>query len=652
MFKINTTFRTLFLIACLFLIGCSYNFSEDNFIDLEEPSLEGVSIQLNPFNVGDTINVEKRLTFTVTKRSNQFAISTEIFIGDKRIGSASNIDTGDFTIRPNLYNDGQHTIRVVHKFTSGSGSLAEQLQGETIIVEKGFQFVINREPSPPPAITSAIIENGSISLSWKNDPNLEYVNAFIKLQFPGSERRIPISAAILEGGSYIDTYTILFPFNSNGEAKRDRSRVTYSILLESEFEEINGQGATLAHDPAWLDISLSFVDIENYSISWPKHPLYANFDSYRISVRSNFFNDAQAFSASTQGGTQLIDEPYFFGIDHFGTLLPETNSGPSIPSYNYKPRFDESTFRTIPNWDTYFGKDFIFNPSTQRYYLLALEGNALGSNSGITLFEYSLDMELINKEVIFEIEPLSYFLSFAMKMDPISNNFYVNYGFTKENVRSSFAVELDKFNLSKLKEFSGPQFMELRGNILKTINSQTKTLTLTNIDTDEILYSLDIQGASNTANVSYLSDDGRYFYLDTETENAVYKIGNNGLTKSVDLIDPPYYRVSAVDLHDDQFYYASTNNEVKIIDLQSGLTTTTISYIAGNNSRSVTYDPLSNKILLTQGEVAYTFDLSSGKNSQFYYESDKRTNGPGGDYYLWLTNNKLIHSKGIHVDLK
>jgi len=655
MIKINSANSTLLLIVSLFFLGCSYNFSDDNFINLAAPSIDGVSILLDPFNDGDTINVDKKLSFSINKRPNQFAISTEIFLDDKRIASTSNVDSGEFTVRPRLYEDGEHTLRIVHVFTSGTGSLAEQLQQEAISVEKEYPFIINRHPSAPPTITSAIIENGSITLAWKNDANVEYVNAYIKAQFPAAERRIPISAAMLAEESYIDTYTVLFPLDSNREPKRDRSRVTYSIVFESEFEEINGQGASLAHDPAWLDVSLSFVDLEHYSISWPQHPLYANFDSYSISVRPDYHNDAQVISASTQGGTHVIDEPYFFGVQHFGTLFPDTNYDPYIPSYNYEPRLDETTFQMLPILDQYNGVDFIFNPSTLHYYLLAVERTD-NATWQLNIFEYGTDMELINKKVVFVYD--SYFnpYLFSMKMDPLSHNFYVDYLYENQNSQIvAVSTELDKFTLSTVREFSdqgssGTQLLQLRGSILKTYNYQTKVLTLTNVETNESFYSTTIQGSIIYFG-SYLSDDGKYLYLKHDIEDAIYKIENNSLDKRIDFVTPPF-NIFSVDIYDGLLYYVSTSNTIEVVDLASGQTTTTLNYTGGYNNRSMDYDPLSNKLLLSQGEYAYVFDLNSGKISGFPFEGDKINNWPGNDYYLWLTNNKLMYSKGIYVDIE
>ena len=647
------TLRVLIASFCISFLGCSYNFSDDNYINLEEPNIDGVSIVLNSFNNRDTINVDKLLSYTINTQPNQYGIATEILLDNKRIASSSNSSSGEFTVRPSLYDDGEHTIRIVHVMSSGTGSIAEQQQLETITAFKDFQFTINRKPSPPPTITNARIENGSILLEWQNNDNTEFISAYISLQFPDYEMRMPISREILELGSFIDTYTVLFPLDSNRPEREDRSMVTYAIVFVSEYEEIYGEGATLEHDPSWIAVTMSFVDLEQYSVTWPKHPLYANFDSYLVSIRTDWSTEAYTFSASTQGGSELVDTPYSFGADYFGTLFPETDYDPYIPSYNFKPILDENSFKQIQNIDEYFGMDFIYNPSTQRYYLLAMENNAVGSNRGITIFEYSMDFDLIKKTVLFDQGSLREVRAIKFELDPNSNNFYLDIIYRGEDFQLVYqTMELDKNNLGILRKYSAENItsFQLRGNILKMWDYQTRTLTLTNVDTNTTFYTY-TNLSSNATSISYLSNNGKYIYIRQDVDYDIYQIENNNVTKSVDLVDPAY-STNSMSIHEDQLYYATTGNSVKVIDLVTTQTTATLNYEAGNNNRSVAYDSFSNKILLTQAEVCYMFDLNSGASSRFSYESDKGNIGPGDDYFLWLTNGKLIHSKGIYVDIE
>ncbi|HDZ06142.1 hypothetical protein LCGC14_0128880 [marine sediment metagenome] len=625
---------------------------------MEGPNTDDITVTLNSFTEGDTINIDRRMYYTINALPEQFGFATEVLLDNKRISSNSQSNSGEFTVQPSFYEDGEHTIRIVHELSSGTGSIAEQLQMERITVFKDFKFIIKREPSQPPSITSVITENGSIRVSWENRGDLDYKDAYLSIQFPEYESRIPITEEFLDQENYIDTYTVLFPLDTNRPEREDRSNVTYSIIFTSEYVELIGEGSTLQHDPSWITITMSFVDIEHYRLTWPQHPLYANFGSYEVYLRTDWSSEAYNFSASTQGGSELVDAPYSFGADYFGSLFPETDYDPYIPSYNFKPILDEASFGLIPNIDQYFGQNFIFNPSTQRYYLIAAESNAVGSNQGISIFEYSQDFNLINKTVLYHRGSLNQVNALGFELDPISNNFYLEIIHRGDDFQLVYeTMELDKNNLSTIRAYAAENktSFQLRGKILKTWDYQTKTLTLTNTETNEVFYTYYNQD-NNSVTISYLSNDGKYIFIRQGDDYAIYEITNNTLIRRASLPESPGYSFStkrySLDIYNDTLYYATANNTIEVIDLLSGQTLTTIPYSAGNNNRSVSYDPISNNLLLVQGELGFLADISTNELSSFSYESDKGNSGLGSDYYLWLTNGKLIHSKGIYVDIE
>lgn len=654
-FKIKYTIIVLWALVTMCILGCSYQFSDDHYINLQKASADDISISLDFFNEGDTINVERIFSYTISKGPNQYGISTEILVDNQKIASSSNTDSGEFRLRPSRYPDGEHIIRIVHVLSSGTGSISEQSQMETLTAIEDFRFVIKRKPSPPPAIASATIENGSITVRWENEGNPEFINAYLSLQFPDYERRIELTEEMLAQGSYIDSYTVLFPLDSNRSEDEDRSTVTYSIVLESAYEESYGEGATISHDPAWIDVSMSFVDLDRFLVSWPQHPLYANFDSYSIAIRKDSFYDAHIISASTQGGTEIVAAPYSFGADYYGSLSPETNYDPYISPYKFRPRLDETSFLPISYMIQNDGGDFIFNPSTQRYYLLAKHLSSV-NNIGISIFEYNADMEYLSRTLLLEPNAYSNDVKFTMVMHPQSNNFYVDIEYRTPDLRLfDVTMEIDKNNLNKLREFtvegqSGSQSLQLRGNILKSWDYKTKIVSLTNVETNEVFYSVEAVGSRSTR-ISYLSRDGKYLYLNLPDETAIYLIENNTATKRLDLAETPGFGVMSVDIYEDKLHYFTGNQDIISVDLLTNQTTTIGSFVAGNNSTAISYDPISNKILGTQYEVCFITDLSTGETTQFSYESEKGYSQLGGDYRLWLTNNKIVHSKGIYVDL-
>ncbi|WP_324027107.1 hypothetical protein QSV08_04930 [Maribacter sp. BPC-D8] len=636
------------------LSACSYNFSEDNFIELKLPSGEGVSIDFQNFSVGDTINSDKTIYYEIATEENQFGISTDIFVGTNRVENNKRSSSGQFSIRPNLYEDGEHNIIIVHEFSSGTGSISEQQGQETIIITETFSFYINRNPSTPPSITSAVIENGSIVVRWDNEIDLDYKEAFLHLKFPAYEELIALTPEMLLEGVYIDTKTILFPLDGNRPEDENSGSVEYSILLSSEFEEIFGAGATLASDPAWLEVKISFIDFESFSVTWPQHPLYNNLESYQISLLYSYSYDPVVFSASTMGGTEIINQPYNFGGDYFGNLFPETNYSPYIPAYRYSPILDENTLVSIPNMVQDFGKELIFNPDTGNYYFLAVK-NGDNNSKIIAITEFSSDMQMIRKINLFEIDAFSDISDLEFVMDPESHNFYLDFGYrTSALTYLRQTMELDKFSLLNLREFtteglSGANTFQLRGDILKTWDYQSQLLTLTNVITNQVIYEVVLGENRKTDNI-YLSDNGSYMIIKQDSEDIVYQITNNIVTVNT-VLENRIYGYS-VDIYDNILYYGAVGNTIRVVDLLNNQEVSSISYESGDNNRRISFDPLSNKIILLQYEDCFIVDRNSGKISKFRFDITKGNEGYGNTYTMWLTNNRLIHSKGIYADIE
>ena len=151
------------------------------------------------------------MTYTFKGKSNQFLLESNLYIDNQNIGLYIDANVGTFNINPSAYTDGIHTIRIENKYTSGSGSIADQLQNEILETKEEFKFIVHRNPSLPPNITEAVIKDGSILVKWASVNNPEYKNAYLSLKFKRKEIRIPLTKEMLELGSYVDKNTILFP---------------------------------------------------------------------------------------------------------------------------------------------------------------------------------------------------------------------------------------------------------------------------------------------------------------------------------------------------------------------------------------------------------------------------------------------------------
>jgi len=94
--------------------------------------------------------------------------------------------------------------------------------------------------------------------------------------------------------------------------------------------------------------------------------------------------------------------------------------------------------------------------------------------------------------------------------------------------------------------------------------------------------------------------------------------------------------------------YYTVNNQVFMVDIN---TKATESFTFGTYSLALQFDPISQKLLLNGG----IYDIATKKISLYSAERNKQATGEFSqedrDYFLRLRNGKLIHSKGISIDI-
>ncbi len=621
---------TLIILSCLSITACSYEFSPDNFLEISKPEIVENIINLNNFKNLDTINVSSQMVYTFKGETNQYLLESKLFIDNQNFGMGMNGNVGTFNINPSTYEDGIHTIRIENKFTSGTGSIADQAQKEILNATQEFKFIVHRKPSIPPAITEATIKEGSILVKWASVNNPEYKNAFLSLKFKRKEIRIPLTKEMLELGFYTDKNTILFPANSNTPDYDDYLSVTYSIVLTSPYTELYGSNKTITYDSSWFNMKISYYNNDSYKVKWSAHPLYANFDTFEIRA------GVTSFLGSSKGGEYMVNTPYVFGKEYFGAAQPVPPLHDfSAPIYSfYNMDLDETTFGLF-NFNPYFSKEILYNPSTKHYYSLILERSSQGYFK-IYIYEFSEKMVYMTKKHIDDYNsPRHEYLQFLL--DPNTNNFYVD-------ARNS-SYTIDKSNLNIVKKYVDPPFtsvVSLRNGILSRLEYSTNQFTLTNTSTNSTIFS------GNAINW-HLSRDGKYVYIKTATYNSLFKIINNQLSKVMDFNYSSY--LNSIEIENDTMFY-TVNNQVFIVDLNTKAST---SFTFGTLDFSLQFDPISQKLLLTQNGYNGIYDLATKKISLFSSETNKFATGEFSqddrDYFLRLRNGKLMHSKGISIDI-
>jgi hypothetical protein len=138
---------------------------------VKPPSLDGITIDLNN-STESVIQLKQKTTFTYTVITNgKQLISSKVYLNSNLIWSTSSVTTS-FTLDPELLNTGSYNLRIEVLIASETGSLADKLGAEAIIVWADKTVMVDNEipddPSDPNAVAIVSVENidNTIKISW------------------------------------------------------------------------------------------------------------------------------------------------------------------------------------------------------------------------------------------------------------------------------------------------------------------------------------------------------------------------------------------------------------------------------------------------------------------------------------------------------
>ena len=172
---------TPFLLGALLLVAaCQYDPDGDIFVDLEPPNDEGVEINLENATIDlndieDTVSFFRRtdLRFNVDLEGRRVVESTlTVNQTDLPLNQTSR---NQFTVRidPNDFGTGVYNLRMTITANSGTGSLADRSQMETITVQRSWIMIIDLEAPGTSGVDHVAVENGFMKISW---PKYERTN--------------------------------------------------------------------------------------------------------------------------------------------------------------------------------------------------------------------------------------------------------------------------------------------------------------------------------------------------------------------------------------------------------------------------------------------------------------------------------------------
>ena len=212
---------------------------------------------------------------------NQAILELKIYIDGVMCDSVMS-DNGEFNILQSGLSEGQHKMNILLYTKSGTGSIADKLNGEAILLSK--EWVVMADYSKKDVTYT--IENGFLKLHWERykNPDLKYY----RIQYSGTTK---------------DDYFV--------DSLYYGAQRTFNITVEKTNGDIITWGSlVMAENIAKPELKIS--DSNTYYFTWHKSPYYNS-----IKYRYEFHNTDDGSPAYGDYGYKKGNDTVFIGKLHF-----------------------------------------------------------------------------------------------------------------------------------------------------------------------------------------------------------------------------------------------------------------------------------------------------------------------------------------------
>lgn len=174
--------KILFISMLIFFTSCTYEpfdiYENPVNTNLTEPQIINLELNVNADTLWVYGNQIMKYHFK-SSNEKQSIIGLEIYIDGEFYESVMS-DNGEFNFLQSLLSEGIHKMKILLYTKSGTGSIADRLNGESILLSK--EWVVMADYSNKDVTYT--IENGYLKLQWEMYKNLDLKS--YKIQYTGS----------------------------------------------------------------------------------------------------------------------------------------------------------------------------------------------------------------------------------------------------------------------------------------------------------------------------------------------------------------------------------------------------------------------------------------------------------------------------------
>jgi hypothetical protein len=338
-----TVDRMALIIPCftiLLISGCEYNSYKKNFVDIDPPTAEGLSIQIIT-SYTDTVKV---FTDTECQFSIQGAPSGNgrvvVKIGDRtwNIKSLS----GSFIVRPDSFPSGIDSLTMDIYISTGTGSISDLLGAENYWNRQVWPLVIDSRPPPKLVPVVGHDKSGFFRVQWPRCDQYNFMEYRLTIMHLGKTSIVDIynrNKCFYLDTSYVGgiaTYS-LSTFVHGYSQTVDGSLVVNEESPIPQFENVGYDSVRIFWKKSNYKCKYWLTDYYNL-------PIFQSVTDTSVTILNRGFGDPMFYN--------LITSPYYY--THTVSLDPDCRLqskmytlgdyiATNLPSYGYN-RFDKTIY--------------------------------------------------------------------------------------------------------------------------------------------------------------------------------------------------------------------------------------------------------------------------------------------------------------------
>ncbi len=251
------------VVVFLVLQGCQYPLDEDNFQEktIPDPS----AIDLSQFSNEDTlfIPVTTDFSISVVNYEKRIIYEARAYVDGGFLHRSNGLRRLDFSIDPQAYSSGVHTLKIVFELSTGSGSLADMVNAEKLAVSKEWKFEVDAGTPSMVNHFDAYYDDGAIRVEWSEYSRKNFSR--YKLAYSSSYQDFKD----IHTTSFIDTTYV------GGER-------SYSLQVYNQQNYSSSPSSKVYNDDGLRIAEIRTAD-HDFNIKWNRSKYYNAFKSYIIS---------------------------------------------------------------------------------------------------------------------------------------------------------------------------------------------------------------------------------------------------------------------------------------------------------------------------------------------------------------------------------